>query len=47
MQIQGAQLASDSSNYEIDTDLLDDVDNFHSEFNIEQQVEVVRSYFLL
>ncbi len=46
VQLEGATLARDSSNYDIDTDLLDDVDNFDS-FNIEQQAEVVQGYYLL
>ena len=46
VQIQGAQLASDPSNYDIDTSQLDDPQNFH-DFNIEQQAEVVQGYYLL
>lgn len=46
VQLEGATLARDSSNYDIDTDQLDDVDNFDS-FNIEQQAEVVQGYYLL
>jgi len=47
VQIQGAQLASNPENYEIDTSLLNDVENFPEEFNIEQQAEIVRGYYLL
>ena len=47
-QIQGAQLASDSDNYVIDTALLDPdhPENLH-DFNIEQQAETVSGHFLL
>jgi len=47
-QIQGAQLATDSDNYVIDTALLDpnNPENIH-DFNIEQQAETVRGHFLL
>ena len=47
VQIKGAQLATDPENYEIDTSLLNDTDNFPEEFNIEQQAEIVRGYYLL
>jgi len=46
VQLEGATLVRDQTNYDIDTDLLDDVDNFDS-FNIEQQAEVVQGYYLL